>query len=250
MGTTSLEASCIVKVLERGWRADWQMAYHARRGEGVPTQSDAVLVLDIAPLLFQGFVVHDWGSVGRECGHVVWIKLPLGGRGAVSRKVEVRTVEVRAGGARLQCRVLQQRFKELPCDGIAVCQQLETSPTASNLPTDPPAQTSRSSAPSVMPHRPHASLTTKLFSRSPLLLFSTSTASLQHYLSTSFAVHWQGRFRAVRRWIFTRCWAPAWKDRSDSLEMLGISRGYNLALSCLSCELYTPIAHVLVSRAK
>lgn len=78
MGTTSLEASCIAELLERAWCADWQTAYHARRGERVPTQSYAILVLDVAPLLFQGFVVHGGGSVRRECGHVVWIKLPLG----------------------------------------------------------------------------------------------------------------------------------------------------------------------------
>jgi hypothetical protein len=78
MGTTSREASCIAELLERAWGQGWQTAYHARRGEGVPTQSDAILVLDVAPLLFQGFIVHGGGSVRRECGHVVWIKLPLG----------------------------------------------------------------------------------------------------------------------------------------------------------------------------
>jgi hypothetical protein len=68
----------MAELLDRAWCADGQTAYHARRGEGVPTQSDAILVLDVAPLLFQGFVVHGGGSVRRECGHVVWIKLPLG----------------------------------------------------------------------------------------------------------------------------------------------------------------------------
>jgi hypothetical protein len=77
MGTTSLEASCITELLERAWCVDEWTVYHARRGEGVPTQSDTILVLDVTPLLFQGFVVHDGGSVRRECGHVVWIKLPL-----------------------------------------------------------------------------------------------------------------------------------------------------------------------------
>ena len=34
--------------------------YHARAGEGVPTETDAILVLNVAPLILQSLVVgHD-----------------------------------------------------------------------------------------------------------------------------------------------------------------------------------------------
>ena len=33
-------------------------AYHARAGKGVPAKTNAILLLDVRPLLFQSFVIH------------------------------------------------------------------------------------------------------------------------------------------------------------------------------------------------
>lgn len=61
--------------------------HHARAGEHVPTQTDAIAVLDLAPLLLQSFVVHldegRWevfsGSLARVFGREVRLVYRLTG---------------------------------------------------------------------------------------------------------------------------------------------------------------------------
>jgi hypothetical protein len=56
MGTTSLEASYFLLNL-RPWKFE-VFTYHARAGENIPTETDAVPVLHLTPLLFQCLMVH------------------------------------------------------------------------------------------------------------------------------------------------------------------------------------------------
>jgi hypothetical protein len=66
MGTTSRDASCAgISDQAAEARSNWAEADHARAGEDVPTQTDAIAILDLAPLLLQGFVVHGCGRLGR-----------------------------------------------------------------------------------------------------------------------------------------------------------------------------------------
>lgn len=57
MGTTSLEASCSRSVAGSN-SGNWRGTDHARAGENVPAQANAIAVLDLAPLLLESFVIH------------------------------------------------------------------------------------------------------------------------------------------------------------------------------------------------
>jgi len=57
MGTTSLEASCSRSVASSN-SSNWGGTDHARAGEHVPAQANAIAVLDLTPLLLESFVIH------------------------------------------------------------------------------------------------------------------------------------------------------------------------------------------------
>lgn len=64
MGTTSLEASCgkgqrwMIKGLGEVVAMRKSRTDHAGAGEDIPAQTNAITVLDLAPLLLERFVIH------------------------------------------------------------------------------------------------------------------------------------------------------------------------------------------------
>lgn len=101
------------------------------------------------------------------------------------------------------------------------CQQLETLPAP---------RLSRSAAPSVIAHVPSPPPTSKSFFRSASSAssFSITTPAYKYITYRHPLLFCCKVVFALSGEETTRCWAPAWKDRSDSREMLGISRGYTL----------------------
>ena len=63
--------------------------YHARAGEGVPAEADAILVLNVAPLVLQGLVV----------GHGVWYGVCLGSACGLWWDQAAPTIRIRGAGA-------------------------------------------------------------------------------------------------------------------------------------------------------
>ncbi len=56
MGTTSREASLEqMSHIEQAFESE---DYHSRAWKCIPAKSDAIAVLDLAPLIFEGLVVH------------------------------------------------------------------------------------------------------------------------------------------------------------------------------------------------
>ena len=62
MGTTSRVASLTAVSLRGTWNT---LSYHARAGKGIPAESDAIPILDVAPLIFERLVLHS--VVGSDC---------------------------------------------------------------------------------------------------------------------------------------------------------------------------------------
>lgn len=62
MGTTRREASCVPNQYLESIVITGSLSYHARAGERVPTETDAIPVLDIAPLILERLKV---GHTGR-----------------------------------------------------------------------------------------------------------------------------------------------------------------------------------------
>jgi hypothetical protein len=61
MGTTRREASCIANQYLDSIVSANCLAYHARAGEGVPAETDAISVLNVAPLVLERLEVGHFG---------------------------------------------------------------------------------------------------------------------------------------------------------------------------------------------
>jgi hypothetical protein len=63
MGTTRREASCVANQYLESMVTTGSLSYHARAGERVPTETDAIPVLDIAPLILERLKVGHGGRL-------------------------------------------------------------------------------------------------------------------------------------------------------------------------------------------
>ena len=106
-------------------------------------------------------------------------------------------------------------------------QQLETSPTA----PDASSPRSHATASQTTGSFRHCAQTSSLQQHKTVFLQRFPSVFYKHRQLTTLLIDVlclsvARSFSRCAQMDFTRCWAPAWKDRSDSLEMLGISRGY------------------------
>ena len=82
----------------RLWSGECGRPYHARAGQGVPTEADAICVLDLAPLVLQCFEVRHvgWCLRGDGGGGGVWAMSRGGERERPQFDSEGLTERVRA----------------------------------------------------------------------------------------------------------------------------------------------------------